>query len=70
MTHDQIHNWFTYHAPEGNQLERYAKLRAAGEKLAQEISDLCPDSADKSDAIRKVREAIMTANASIACGGK
>ncbi len=67
---EQLNNWFTYHAPGPNDAERYEKLRAAGGVLATVIYDLCPPSADRTAAIRKVREAIFTANASIACGGK
>jgi hypothetical protein len=65
-----IENWFTYHAPGSDDLVAYEKLRNAGKEFAKAINELCPDSADKTAAIRKVREAVMTANASIACKGK
>ena len=65
-----IENWFTYHAPGSDDLVAYEKLRNAGKDFANAINELCPDSADKTAAIRKVREAVMTANASIACKGK
>lgn len=65
-----IANWFTYHAPEGDDLKKFKAIRDAGMELAIAINDNCPDSADKTAAIRKVREATMTANASIACRGK
>lgn len=68
---EQIDNWFSYHAPVvSDQTRTYEKLREAGKQFATTINDLCPESADKTAAIRKVREAVMTANASIACGGK
>jgi hypothetical protein len=70
MTIEQIENWFSYHSPSSDNLVAYEKLRSAGKQFAQAINDLCPESADKTAAIRKVREAVMTANASIACGGK
>jgi hypothetical protein len=70
MTIEQIENWFSYHATSSDNLVAYEKLRSAGKQFAQAINDLCPESADKTAAIRKVREAVMTANASIACGGK
>ena len=70
MTPEQFNNWFSYHAPSAEDQVKYVALRDAGKQLATVINSLCPDSADKSDAIRKVREAVMTANASIACGGK
>lgn len=65
-----IENWFTYHAPNPEQLTAYGRLRQAAAAFANVINESVPDSADKSAAIRKVREAVMTANASIACGGK
>lgn len=70
MQGELLDNWFSYHAPQGDQLERYEKLRTAAKGFAMAINDLAPDSADKTAAIRKVREAVMTANAAIACGGK
>lgn len=63
----QIDNWFTHHAPVGNQGERYSAIRKAGGEFARTILELCPPSADRTVAIRMVREATFTANASIAC---
>lgn len=63
-----IENLFSYHPPQGDQAERYEALREQGRQLAEKILELTPASADQSAAIRKVREAIMTANAAIACG--
>ena len=63
-------NWFTYHKPEGDQAKRYEEIRTAAAGFAKVIVDNTPASADQTAAIRKVREAVMTANASIACGGK
>lgn len=70
MQQDVIDNWFTYHAPTAVSLVLYESIRAAGLACANVINRSCPDSADKTAAIRKLREAIMTANASVACGGK
>lgn len=70
MTAEQLQNWFTYHAPTADDLQKYEALRNAGLQLGATINVLCPESADKTAAIRKVREVVMTANASIACGGK
>lgn len=61
-----INELFTYHAPTGDQPERYGKVRDAAKQLAIVIAATCPPSPDRSAAIRKVREAVMTANASIA----
>ncbi len=67
MKADELRNWFTYHSPIGNQAERYVKIRDKAHELATMINDLVPDSADKTASIRKLREAVMTANAAIAC---
>lgn len=63
-----IDNLFTYHAPKGNQPRRYEVIRSAAKDLAHVIADNCPPSADTTAAIRKLRECVMTANASIALG--
>jgi len=67
MTPEQIENWFTYHTPSSDDLVTYEKLRNSAKSFATAINELCPESADKTSAIRKVREAVMTANASVAC---
>lgn len=67
-TQEEITNWFTYHSPKGTQPERYQNIRTAGLNLALAIAQNTPASADQTAAIRKVREAVMTANAAIACG--
>lgn len=64
--HD-IENWFTYHSPSGNQPERYEAIRSKAKELARVILDNTPPSADQTAAFRKLRECVMTANASIAC---
>lgn len=66
MPEIDLENLFTYHAPKADQPARYEKLRASAKAFAATILECCPDSADKTAAIRKVREAVMTANASIA----
>lgn len=66
MTPGDIDHLFTFHPPSGNQPERYGALRETARSLAHVINDNCPEGADKSAAIRKLRECIMTANAAIA----
>jgi hypothetical protein len=61
---------FSYHAPHGDQLERYNTLRIAALVFAQAIVDNAPAGADQTAAIRLVREATMTANAAIALDGR
>jgi hypothetical protein len=65
-----LKNIFTYHAPTPDQLPKYQALREAALTFAEVIETTVPDGADKSAAIRHVREAVMTANAAIALGGK
>jgi len=55
-----------YHAPHGDQPERYELIRSKARELAIVIIENTPSSADQTAAIRKLRECVMTANASIA----
>jgi hypothetical protein len=61
--------WFTYHAATPEQAQSYEAIRRAARELAEVIVYHTPGSADQTAALRKVREAVMTANAAIACGG-
>jgi hypothetical protein len=65
-SNEKIEKGFTYHAPQGDQPERYVKLRDKAKELAYEFQELCPESREKSLAITKLEEAVMWANASIA----
>ena len=69
ITLAELDNWFTYHAPTDDDKVAYEAIRNAGKLLASTILVNTPASADQSAAIRKVREAVMTANAAIACKG-
>ena len=55
---------FTYHAPVGDQPLKYQRIREAAKALAYVIDQCCEPGPDRSAAIRHVREAAMTANAS------
>lgn len=61
---------FSYHPPSPGDKERYEAITAATRAYAAVILEHCPPSADRDHAIRKIREARMTANAAIACKGK
>jgi hypothetical protein len=65
-----LNDVFSYHAPQGDDLEKYAKLRAAAKQFAEVILANTPRCADQTAAVRKVREAVMTANAAVALKGK
>ena len=62
-----IDHVFTYHAPVGNQPERYQKIRDSAKALATTLLECCPDCSDRDAAIQKLRMCVMIANASIAC---
>lgn len=62
----ELEKMFCYHPPKGDQVGRYVTVRSAGRDLAEYIMKQCPDSPEKTLAIRKVQEAVMWANASIA----
>jgi hypothetical protein len=65
MDMKQLENLFTYHAPQGDDTKRFVALRQKGLELAKAIALLTPVCPDQTVAIRKVREAVMTANAAI-----
>ncbi len=67
MNEADILRAFTYHAPKDDQADRYQDLRNTGWKFATIIDELCPQSREKSLALTKLREAVMWANAAIAC---
>lgn len=62
----EIENSFSYHAPKGNQAERYESIRTKVKELAHMIDELCPNSREKSVAMTNLETAVMWANASIA----
>jgi hypothetical protein len=66
ITQFTIEEMFTYQPPVGDQVQRYQRIRDAAKQLALVILDATPGGADQAAAIRKVREAVMTANAAIA----
>lgn len=66
MNPEELKSLFTYHPPRPGQAERYSKIREAALAFAQVVVDNVPKCADRSAAIRKIREANMTANAAIA----
>ncbi len=62
-----LDNWFSYHAPSAETLQDYHAIRTAAKIFAETINKHVPAGADKSDAMRKLRETTMMANAGIAC---
>jgi hypothetical protein len=60
---------FSYHPPTPETLPKYAAINQAAKNFAEVLLQNCPPSADRSAAIRLIRDARMTANASIALNG-
>ena len=65
-TVEQLKNRFTYHAPFGDQVGRYAQIRDKAKELALLIEQLCPGSPERSLAWNALDQAVFLANASIA----
>jgi hypothetical protein len=63
---DNLDERFTYHAPKGDQEERYESLRGFAKQTAKAICTHCPDSREKSLALTNIEQAMFWANAAIA----
>lgn len=62
----QLYKAFTYHAPHGNQSERYTQLREFFKAAAVELLVKCPRSRELSIAMTHLETANLWANAAIA----
>lgn len=67
---EDIENIFTYHKPTEDQLPKYKAVREAAMQFALILTQYTPVCADQSAAMRKLRECVHVANASIALNGK
>jgi len=65
ITDLDIDTYFEYHEPTEEQVQQMKVIRGTAKALAMAIINNTPKSADQSAAIRKLREAVMTANAAI-----
>lgn len=65
-----INEIFRYHAPTPDQIPKYEAIREAARVFALVILENTPSSPDQTAAIRLLRECTMTANSSLALGGK
>lgn len=63
---EAISELFEFHPPTPEQQNKYQAMRAQAKILARLIYACCEPGPDRTAAIRKVREAVMTANAGIA----
>lgn len=66
MTIQQIEEIFTYHAPKGDQQQRYVALCDKAKELALLIQSSCPESREKSLAITQLQLCTMMANSATA----
>lgn len=62
----KIETAFTYHAPVGDQPDRYVDIREKAKSLALTFTMHCPPSRELSLAITNLEQAVMWANAAIA----
>ena len=62
----KIEHIFTYHAPKGDQPERYVALREKAKELAMLMVQSCPASRELSLALTQLQLSFMLANSSIA----
>lgn len=69
MRQEDLTNWFSYHAPNAVSLVHYASLRDKAKEFAELFNAAVPDCADKTAAMRKLRETVMAMNLAVACYG-
>ncbi len=68
---DNLDNWFTYHSPpDQTTVLHYQEIRESGKDFAEYLFNEVPDCRERSLALIKIREAVMWANAAIACTGE
>ncbi len=66
---ETIAEMFKYHPPSLEQLPRYDAIRTAAKHFAEIMVKNTPEGADRTAALRKLRECVMTANGAIALEG-
>jgi hypothetical protein len=67
MKQEDIDNWFSYHAPTPTKLMIYYDLRKTAKEFAELFDSAIPDCADKTAAMRHLRETVMAMNLAVAC---
>jgi hypothetical protein len=66
----ELEKAFSYHAPKAGNLPKFLAVREKAKELAYVLEENCPASHDRTQAIDKLREVVMWANASIATDDK
>jgi hypothetical protein len=68
MSERDLDDWFSHHAPQAGQAEKFEAIRTAGKSFAQVVCECTPPSAHQMAAVRKMCEAVYIANASMVGG--
>lgn len=63
---EQLHNRYSYHAPKGNQNERYELIRKGCFELAKIIVNNSPACREQERALEELDKVMMLTNAAIA----
>ena len=63
----KLSNIFAHHSPSTRQVPKYVKLRSAALKFAETVEAEAPACRERDIAVEKIREAVMWANAAVAC---
>lgn len=63
---DEVELRFNFHAPNGDQLQRYQALREKAHEYATLIMQCCPPSRERASAITELTVVNMLANSAIA----
>lgn len=63
---ERVLNDFEYHAPFGNQAERYSAIRSILRSIAFDLMSMCPSSRELSIALTNLEQVGFYANAAIA----
>ncbi len=67
---DALDDCIMYHNPGPGGVESISLIRDATKNLIRVIMEQCPESRDRSQAVRHAREAMMNANASVVLEGR
>lgn len=69
ISNQTLDSLFDYHAPTQDQVDSMEIIRSRAKFLAKAINDEVPESANKSAAIRLLRQCVQIANAGIVLNG-
>jgi len=61
---------FAYHQPNDEQVNRISRVRDAHKSLVAALWGIVPNGPDRTAAIRKIHESMMTCNKAIVCEGQ